>query len=348
MAESDDDSDVELKFKSVDIRKSPVKLNLESPVRKFIVARPNESPSKEEEEKIPTFNKPILEYSDVESPNQTPIRAFAFKSPHTLPETASEPPATQLAPFRRIDLDDLGDDDLIGAAREVISIRGTIPRAAQTYEDDFPTMTQLARCPMCYQPVDSDALRAFGTMNMRQQAKFCHSHQKKDAMETWELEEYPEIQWENLDSRIAQHYAFIKELVDGKDSHYRAILEETVKSGKDRNLLKSNSNLTPGYYGSRGLTEISESIMRRFTKQLKDRAPADPIMSARGFAGFVQSVLVPEVTVKLIMEDMSVDIERARKILIESVGVGELIHEEIKDVVTRTVDDSEDDDEYDD
>jgi hypothetical protein len=183
---------------------------------------------------------------------------------------------------------------------------------------------------------------------MRQQAKFCLSHQKKTAIETWELEEYPEIQWENLDSRIAKHYAFIKELINGKDSHYRTVLEDTVKAGKDRTLLKSDSNLTPGYYGSRGLTEISESIMRKFTRQLKERAPADPVMAARGFAGFVQSVLVPEVTVLLIMEDMTVDVERAREILIESVAVGELVHEEVKDVVTRRVEDSEDDEEFDD
>lgn len=338
-----DDSDVKLSFKPVD-KPSPKsgpslagRKSTKVPLKKPI----------EEEEKLPAFSKPILDYPDNDVVTNSPRRQ-RFKKPDSASRLAEEPPATQLAPFQKIDLDGLGDEDLISTARNMISTIRPVPRTMTTYENDFPTMTQLARCPMCSQPVDPDELRALGTMNMRQQARFCQSHQKKSAMETWELEEYPEIQWENLDSRIAKHYTFINELINGKDSHYRTILEEKVKAGKDRTLLKSEANLTPGYYGSRGLTEISESIMRKFTRQLKTRAPVDCLLSARGFAGFVQSVLVPEVTVLLIMEDMTVDVERAREVLTESVGVGELVHEEIKDVVRRRVDDSEDDDDFDD
>jgi hypothetical protein len=341
-SDDSDESETISIFKPV--HKSPAKSSLKLAGKKSVTNAVQE----EEEEKLSAFNKPILDYGSDDLPSQAPLRLRLLDKLDVVPELAAGSPATQLAPFRKIELDGLGDDELISTARKIISVTGNIPRTISTYEDDFPTMTQLARCPMCYQPVDPDELRSFGAMNMRQQAKFCRNHQKKTAMETWELEDYPEIQWENLDSRIAKHYAFIKKLINGKDSHYRAVLEDAVKAGKNRTLLKSDSNLTPGYYGSRGLTEISESIMRKFTRQLKDRAPADPLMSARGFAGFVQSVLVPEVTVLLIMEDMSVNVERAREILIESVAVGELVHDEIKDVVRRRVEDSEGDGEFDD
>ena len=87
--------------------------------------------------------------------------------------------------------------------------------------------------------------------------------------------------------------------------------------------------------------------MRKFTPLLKKRLPHDPVMSARGFTAYVQSVLVPELVVRLIMEDMDVDVEKGREILADSVSAGELLNEEIKDVVTRKVVDSEGEDESD-
>jgi uncharacterized membrane protein len=61
----------------------------------------------------------------------------------------------------------------------------------------------------------------------------------------------------------------------------------------------------------------------------------DRLMAARGFTPYVEYVVVPEVAVKLIMEDMDVEDERAREIMTESLGVGELLSEEIRDVVKR-------------
>ena len=81
--------------------------------------------------------------------------------------------------------------------------------------------------------------------------------------------------------------------------------------------------------------------MYAFTPLLKKRVVKDRVMAARGVTGFVQSVLVPEVAVLLIMEDMDVDVGEARNILTESSGMGELVNEEIKDVVTRRIADSD-------
>jgi len=80
---------------------------------------------------------------------------------------------------------------------------------------------------------------------------------------------------------------------------------------------------------------MSENIMRKFSPQLRRIAVKDKLMSARGVSGYVQSVLVPEVAVMLIQEDMTVDTERARSIMRESVVMGDLVNEEIEDVVTR-------------
>jgi hypothetical protein len=47
------------------------------------------------------------------------------------------------------------------------------------------------------------------------------------------------------------------------------------------------------------------------------------------------------------MEDMSINGVEARDVLTESVNIGELVHEEIRDVVVERVKNSEDDDDED-
>ncbi|TVY85483.1 hypothetical protein LSUE1_G000160 [Lachnellula suecica] len=237
-------------------------------------------------------------------------------------------------------------EELLGEDREKLN---SVTAADDDDDDDmFASLTQRARCPMCNKPVDPADLRDFGNMNTRRQGEFCQWHQKKTAQDDWDLKGFPEIDWDKLRSRITKHRVFIKKVINGGDSHYRDLLEDRVNAGKDRNLLKMTSNLTPGYYGGRGLRIMSENIMHEFTALLKKKAVKDRRISSRGPTAFVQSVLVPEVTVLLIMEDMNVEVEEARNILEESAGVGELIHEEIRDVVKKRIEDSEDEDDFDD
>jgi hypothetical protein len=260
------------------------------------------------------------------------------------PKTAKPPveePLTQLPAFKKFDV----TGDLVGRAHDILGRVKHLPSLVSTqFDDDDISTSQVSLCPMCRKPVNTEELRKCGEMNTRQQEKFCREHQRKDAKEDWSSKGYPEIDWSVLDARIAVHHAFIKTLVNGADSHYRAILDATVKAGKDRTLLKSETNLTPGYYGSRGLRAISENIMHEFTPLLKRRVVKDRLMAARGVTGFVQSVLVPEVTILLIMDDMNIMIDEARNVLKESMGMGELVNEEIRDVVVRRVEDSDDED----
>jgi hypothetical protein len=264
--------------------------------------------------------------------------AFPNLSPKVVKPRLALSPLTQLPAFKTYSVDgDLAEraQSILGQDRDIIG-----PISTQ-FDEELDSMSQITRCPMCRKPVNAEDLRKRGEMNTRQQEKFCRDHQRKDAKEDWSLKGYPEIDWNILDARISQHHAFIKTLVNGAASHYRTILDETVKAGKDRTLLKSETNLTPGYYGSRGLRAISENIMHEFTPLLKRKVVKDRLMAARGVTGFVQSVLVPEVTVLLIMEDMNVMIDEARRVLKDSVGMGELVNEEIRDVVSRRVEDSE-------
>jgi hypothetical protein len=213
------------------------------------------------------------------------------------------------------------------------------------FDNDFDTSTTVeARCPMCNQPCDAAELSKWGTMNTRQQERFCRFHRKTTAENKWSSKGYPKIDWERLDSRISKRHDFIKDLLNGAVCHYRKTFEELVAAGKGRALRKMDSNLTPGYYGSRGLNMISEHVIREFSGLLSKRSVKDRLISKRGTTAFVQSVIVPEVAVQLIMEDMSIDDAEARDVLTESANIGELVHEEIGDVVVERAGDSDDDD----
>ncbi|RDL34700.1 uncharacterized protein BP5553_07828 [Venustampulla echinocandica] len=237
-------------------------------------------------------------------------------------------------------------DELVGPIRTEDNADRPPVLTSLLESDDFANQTQKPRCPMCNELVDPTDLEELSHMNTRKQEQFCLSHQRKTARATCKAQGYPEIDWKSLDSRIAKHRSFIKDLINGGESHYRTMLDEKVQTGKDRNLLQMTSNLTPGYYGTRGLRVMSENIMHDFTPLLKKRVVKDRLMAARGVAGFVESVVVPEVAVLLIKEDMSVGSGEARDILADSASLGELIHEEVRDIVKRRIEDSEEDDDF--
>ncbi|ROT35282.1 hypothetical protein SODALDRAFT_60570 [Sodiomyces alkalinus F11] len=203
-----------------------------------------------------------------------------------------------------------------------------------------------ARCPMCSQPVDAALLRSFtrgGHLNINRQLQFCRLHKKKTAEATWEEQGYPTIDWDALASRCCRHDKFLRRIVNGGDSHYRSLLAARVSKGQERTIRKTERSLAPGYYGPRGMRAMSEHLVGRFAATLRRRAVEDSIVSARGTAVFVSTVLVPELAVRLIMEDMHVDPEGARSILEASVDVGELLNEELLDTVQDPISDKDKD-----
>lgn len=73
--------------------------------------------------------------------------------------------------------------------------------------------------------------------------------------------------------------------------------------------------------------------MTRFASKLRRRAVTDKLISTRGVSEYVHAVLVPELGVSLIMDDMSVDEEKAREVLRNSVDIGNLLNEEEDEII---------------
>ncbi|KAG7293321.1 hypothetical protein NEMBOFW57_003367 [Staphylotrichum longicolle] len=205
-------------------------------------------------------------------------------------------------------------------------------------------------CPFCSKRVDQAHLDEFNANNPRMTVanmrRFCDQHKLRSAKETWVEKGYPDIDWCRLDDRIARHHAYIRRILqDGRPSHYGDLFSDAVRGGRNRTLLRSDMNLTPGYYGMRGLRHMTENLINEFAPVLRERAVEDRLIAARGHIMYLQSVLVPELAVRLVMEDMDVGEEEARAILSESVDVGELLNDEIADVVVQDSDDDEEEEE---
>jgi len=252
--------------------------------------------------------------------------------------TPDSPQATQALVFKTYDYDassSIHDDGPITITSSPIQARSNSLAWLAT-SSSIPSSKPHV-CPMCNDEVDPDLLgnfkRKHPRMTIDQEQRFCQLHKKNSAKTAWDKNGYPDIRWSTLDGRIAKRYGFLRHILEGGKSYYGDVFGKKVKDGQYKTLLKSEENLTPGYYGVRGLRVMSENIVAEFSTLLRKRAVKDRLVSARGHIAYVQSVLVPELTVQLVMEDMGVDEEEARVIMKESVWVGELLNEEVADVI---------------
>jgi hypothetical protein len=62
-------------------------------------------------------------------------------------------------------------------------------------------------------------------------------------------------------------------------------------------------------------------------------ATSDHIVKQAGVVGYAQSVLVPELVVRLVKEDMGVNDDAARQILRESIALGEKLNPAMDDEI---------------
>ncbi|RKF63140.1 hypothetical protein OnM2_027041 [Erysiphe neolycopersici] len=303
--------------------------------------------------KAPTYSSyyssPVSKRKNISSPfnaifkNETSIPKF--KIPKTYHETPPSSLSDPCSSFGQKSAKESSDENAKVNFKEYSDLEpfsspaNAIPLSFTNENPNFKTENSpvTSRCPMCYEPVSPNDLRSQGHMNTRRQEKFCLEHRKKSARKRWEINRYPHIDWDSLDTRISKHHKFLQQLINGKESYYRSLLQDKIDQGKDRNLRTTTTNLIPGYYGPRGLRTISENLFRKFTPLLKKRIVQDRLIAARGYTPYVQSVLVPEVAALLIQEDMQIALSEARDVMAESAVIGELLHEEVReDLISPT------------
>ncbi|OQD75220.1 hypothetical protein PENDEC_c008G02836 [Penicillium decumbens] len=206
-------------------------------------------------------------------------------------------------------------------------------------------------CPMCKEEVDPELLMRFEAQpkqRIREQQQFCASHKQNAAEKEWQAQGYPEINWDTFDERIQKHFPNLEKLlVPDCTSYYRNILDTTLKSGQAKNFRltlagEGIETISCGYYGTKGAGKLLQAIIDRFSLRLRRLASSDHIVKTAGVAGYAQSVLVPELAVRLVKEDMSVSDDAARQILRQSMQLGQKLNPAVDDVVPVPTEGEED------
>ncbi|EXK89257.1 hypothetical protein FOQG_07915 [Fusarium oxysporum f. sp. raphani 54005] len=273
--------------------------------------------------------------SRLSSQNRTGIwhPVYPPKKSGDRPKTPEYKPATFVAPAE-IDGMQTSNSDIGSISSPVLSDLDELSDTETINEESLADKNSLeditTKCPWCGDLVSEQALKDYSKgkrLNVQMQTRFCAKHKKETAMETWRERGYPHVDWSRLERRLDDHRAYLTKIVDGKQSFFRDILAEKIETGQARSL-KKEGNLNPGYYGPRGCKLMCDYLVEEFGESLKENATKDRVIAGRGSAAFIQSVLVAELAVQLIMEDMDVSASEAREIMEESKALGELINEE--------------------
>ncbi|PUU81157.1 RTC4-like domain-domain-containing protein [Tuber borchii] len=232
--------------------------------------------------------------------------------------------------LKRLLDDDDGDDDLPSK-----SSRST-PKRGRFMQSPSPGIEK-TECQMCEEPLPANFLDTWkngefrkGHIPMLEWMDICTEHKAVSLREEWMEKGYPKIDWQGMKKRIETHYKPIEAIVHGEiESPFMAIFQQQEKDvrGNPILLLQKDHRLQyPGYYGPRGANIMLHWLLRRFGSEINAHNNATSNLAHSSAAAFVQAVLVPEMAVRLIMEDMKVAEKRAREVLEESRSIGETLN----------------------
>lgn len=201
-------------------------------------------------------------------------------------------------------------------------------------------------CPFCYKVLPDSFTESPPTAS-RARVAFCQRHENAEILEMGKLKQYPSsFDTKHLRSRIQRLFPEIRQVIKSPTESEFLALQRTKTSRKNVAApmiqMKLMEDSQPGYYGPQGAELISQMMMEKFGDTIRRR---DKLFSALkfcgGVTGYVSTVLVPEVGVRLIMEDMHADWEKAKEIRKESVEYGAVSNASVE------ISDDEDEDEDD-
>ncbi|PGH17914.1 hypothetical protein AJ79_00813 [Helicocarpus griseus UAMH5409] len=279
--------------------------------------------------------------------SQASSNAPQFKNPLSFPDDiASSSLSTATQHFEDDDDDDDGYSSLSPLSSVSSSASALLTPTERARFDSSISKPNPIICPMCDKAIDprfaeaEDSLSLKG-LSYKRKAQFCISHNRRAAKQKWVDSGYPIIDWDNLHKRIEKHYAELDNILTCKTpSFYRKRLEDSQAQKKKGNMKltvhgEAVEKLSTGYYGSRGEKKMMDAIINHFSVKFNNLAPKDSLIQAAGVSGFVQSVMIPELTVMLVKEDMNIGDDDARRIVIDSKDLGSLINEQPDDVIRQ-------------
>lgn len=215
------------------------------------------------------------------------------------------------------------------------------------FEQSKGSTPDYVSCPACKRLLlrsDINLPLDLEKMSLSKQQKFCYDHRIRDAKRLWAEKGYPEIDFDRLgsSSRLRKQIGSLPSVIQRKKtSHYLIALDHAISAAAgNQTTIKRYFDVTAlstihnGYYGPRGAKVISAAIGDdpEVIKALKKAIKSDKNFRLAGFGRAIDCVLLPEILLRLVIEDMGFSIgrgatsgkadEEARKVLEESVEVG--------------------------
>jgi hypothetical protein len=202
-------------------------------------------------------------------------------------------------------------------------------------------------CPFCRRKLP-DSFTETPPTSSRAQFGYCQRHENSSIIATGKLKGYPSsFDFTLVKSRVVDMLPEIRKIIDSlSESEFMTNLRSKTSrrtAAAPMSMINFFEDSQPGYYGSRGSEVISQTLMRNYGDYLRgSNERFEDVKYCGGITGFISSVLVPEVGVRLIMEDMDVTRHRAKQIMKESVSYGTAIHACVE--ILEISDDEDDDD----
>jgi hypothetical protein len=201
-----------------------------------------------------------------------------------------------------------------------------------------PKSSSGRKCPFCRKGLPNAFVEEPPTAP-RARYGYCKRHEDATTLEEGKRRGYPELfDFNIIQSRVLSvlKNIQIQQIIKGEQKS--EILQKLRTSTSNRNAATPMAmfqvfDLTqPGYYGPRGVELITRLVMERFADEIRHSTKLpEALRFCGGVMGYVSSVIVPEVGIRLIMEDKDIDWAKARQIMKESVAYGSVINPALAD-----------------
>jgi hypothetical protein len=206
-------------------------------------------------------------------------------------------------------------------------------------EFDFESLRKsptTRRCKFCRKELPQSFIEEPPTAS-RARFGYCRRHENATILQQGKQLGYPAIyDFTQVRVRITKLLPRIRKLLDGPDSEFLTTLRNKTSH---RNVATPMSmfnvfDLTqPGYYGPRGAEMIRGIVMDSMAKEIKsNKSLSDALKFCGGVMGYISSIIVPEIGVRLIMQDMDVNWDDAKRVMKESAAYGNVINPVIEDI----------------
>ncbi|EPS39161.1 hypothetical protein H072_7067 [Dactylellina haptotyla CBS 200.50] len=204
-------------------------------------------------------------------------------------------------------------------------------------------------CPMCDEEVSQQLYESYMPdlpKKMALKRKLHKSHKLEKAYAKKKELGIPDIDWDTLEDRCKRYFSHLEDIMEGRTkSHFKDISESFLKTKKNNGKSRTEAIFEkgnwekeiPGYYGPRGRDIMADTIneskvIKAGLRRLKQAKDITTTRSSEG--AYIQSILVPELATRLIMEDFEMgddEVERARKLMLDTIDVGWSLNDDAAD-----------------